>query len=169
MWRVFLREIFVLLIALALFPTAVILLLLHNDSVHTGLVFLYRQLISGGSSPEARWICGSSCFPLSHDSGDSRLNVVPQEHHGQKMGEPVLRLASGRCQRLVLLEGLGPLLLHVRVGRHSAELKQFVQLEGDSLLGCFLTLVLGIYCFSIFLNPSKGTKRNQFDSGYEES
>ncbi len=108
-------------------------------------------------------------FPLSHDSGDSRLNVVPQEHHGQKMANLYFALLLAAVSAWFFSKAWDLFYFMYALGDIPAELKQFVQLEGDSLLGCFLTLVLGIYCFSIFLNPSKGTKRNQFDSGYEES
>lgn len=170
MWRVILREIFVLFIALALFPTAVILLLLHNDSVHTGLVFLYRALISGGSSPGSAldlWIKLFSPYLMIQAIRGfmwSRRSIT-----GRKWANLYFALLLAGISAWFFSKAWDLFYFMYALGDMPAELKQFFELEGDSLLGSLLTLVLGIYCFSIFLNPYKGTKRNQFDSGCEES
>ncbi len=170
MWRVILREIFVLFVALALFPMAVILLLMHNDSVHTGLVFLYRQLISGGSFPGSAldlWIKLFSPYLMIQAIRGfmwSRRSIT-----GRKWANLYFAALLAGVSAWFFSKAWDLFYFMYALGDIPAELKQFFQLEGDSLLGCFLTLALSTYCFSIFLNPCKGGKRNKFESGCEES
>ena len=46
-----LREILVLVLSLAVFPTTVMLLLAYNDSLNVGLAFFQHEMIAGGTGP----------------------------------------------------------------------------------------------------------------------
>ena len=50
MYRIILREILILVLSLAVFPTTVILLLAYNDSLNVGLAF-FGRMIAGGIGP----------------------------------------------------------------------------------------------------------------------
>jgi hypothetical protein len=160
MWRILFRETIVLCVSLALFPTAVILLLIHNDALSSGLMFLRRQLLSGGTlsgSALELWIKIISPYLVIQAIRGfmwSHRSIV-----GRKWANLYFSALLAATSAWFLWHSWDLFYFMYALGDIPAELKQFVQLERDNLLGGLLAMGLSIYCFTVFLNPHKGAKK----------
>ncbi|MBI5251182.1 MAG: hypothetical protein HY912_16965 [Desulfomonile tiedjei] len=161
--RILFRECIVLCISLALFPAAVILLLLHNDALSTGLAFLRRLLFAGGSLSETAldlWVKVISPYLVIQAIRAfiwSQKSIV-----GRKWANLYFAALLAAISAWFFSKAWDLLYFMYALGDIPDELKQFFQLEGDNILAGALSLALSIYCFSTFLNPRRGAKK-KFD------
>lgn len=167
MWRVIFREIIVLCLSLALFPAAVFLLLLHNDSLGSVLSVLRRLLFCGGSIFESAldlWIkVVSPYLAIQAIRGYiwSKKSIV-----GKKWANLYFASLLAAISAWFLWKAWDLLYFMYALGDIPAELKQFFQLEGYDIAGGIFALALTIYCFTIFLKtdtrpPKKPPEENR--------
>ena len=121
MFRIILREILVLVLSLAVFPTTVMLLLAYNDSLNVGLAFFQHEMIAGGIGPGGTsltlWVkLLSPYLVLQAIRGFlwSQRSLV-----GRRWANLYFSVLARILGRALAVGGLGFVLFHVRAGRYA--------------------------------------------------
>jgi hypothetical protein len=166
MCRKILREIVTLCLCLAIFPFAVILFAVHSDSLNVGLAFLIRTVLSVSS--------GGAGLSLAIVVRLIAPYLIVQCIRGFLWSQKSL---TGRkwvnLYYAVLLTCLAAWALWnawdlfsfmLELGDMPAEIMQFLEIEGDHVLVFLGSVVLGVHCFRIFLDPA-GTRRPPANEG----
>ena len=157
MWKIFVRELIVLIVSVSALPAIVALYLIHTDSWTWGVLFLTRQMLPGGGEIVGSWI--TFWFKLFSPY------LILQSIRALLWSKRSLTGAKwANLYFALLLTGLGVwslrqawdlfFLMYV-LGDIPGELMQFFRLEGHHLLIFLVALLLAIHCFRTFLDPKK--------------
>jgi hypothetical protein len=162
MFRIIVREILILLLSLAVFPAAVILLLAYNDSLNLGPAFFAHEMFVGGMGPGGTsltlWVkLFSPYMVLQAIRGFlwSQRSLV-----GRRWANLYFSVLAASWAGSSLWRAWDLFYFMYALGDMPAELIQFFRLETTNLLisaGCGF---LAVYCFSIFLDPRKKENRS---------
>lgn len=161
MWYIVIRELIILILSLLLFPVAVLLVLLHGEAVDTGLVFVFRYVVSGGGPMGSIW---GMLFKVI--SPYIAIQAIRAYLWSQKSIEGRKWANLYFCGLLASLSGWffyqawDLFYFMYALGDIPGELEQFVQLEGENLVGSVLSGALSVYCFTVFLNPARKFPRS---------
>ncbi len=161
MWKIFVRELLILIVSVGTLPLAAIVYLIQTDSMNFEMMFLSRYLLSGGGD-----VLGSSItFWFKVISPYLIVQTIRALLWSKKS------LTGRRWANLyfaLLLIGLGGwslkqawdlfFLMYI-LGDVPGELMQFFELEGYHLLIFLVTVFLGIHCFRVFLDPKRHQPR----------
>jgi hypothetical protein len=160
MWYIVIRELIIIVLSLSLFPVAVLLVLLHGEAVDTGLVFVFRYILSGGGPMGSIW---GMLFKVI--SPYIAVQAIRAFLWSQRSVEGRKWAYLYFCGLLVLLSGWffyqawDLFYFMYALGDIPGELEQFVQLEGENVVGSVLSAALSIYCFMVFRNPTRRPRR----------
>lgn len=169
MWRIIFRESIILCVSLALFPAAVILLLLHNDALGSGVAFLRRQMFSGGTFSENvldLWLKMISPYLLIQAIRGfiwSQKSII-----GRKWANLLFAVVLAAISAWFFGKSWDLFYFMYVLGDIPAELNQFFRLERDNLVGGVLALALSVYCFVVFVNPYRGAKGKRGPNAREQ-
>ena len=157
MFRIILREIPVLVLSLAVFPTTVMLLLAYNDSLNVGLAFFQHEMIAGGIGPGGTsltlWVkLFSPYLVLQAIRGFlwSQRSLV-----GRRWANLYFSVLAASWAGRSLWGAWDLFYFMYALGDMPAELIQFFRLEATDLLIFVACTLVAIYCFGIFLDPKR--------------
>jgi len=160
MFRIILREILVLILCLAVFPVAVILLLVHNDSLNVGLHIFARDMLSGGIGPGGTsitlWVKLLSPYVVLQ-----AIRAFLWSHRslvGRQWANLYFSLLAGFMAAWSLWGAWDMFYFMYALGDMPAEVIQFFRLEAANLLTSVGCVFLAVYCFNIFLDPRRKPK-----------
>ena len=155
MWRRILREVIILYLCLAIFPVAVILFVVYNDSLSAGMAILSRGLLFWGASHAG--------FPTGMIVRLVTPYLVVQAIRGHRWSQ---RSLVGKrwvnlyfSLLLVTIAGWAfwtawdLFYFMYALGDIPAELPQFFELEWSSFLIFVTASLLAVRCFAMFLEP----------------
>jgi hypothetical protein len=158
MFRIILREILILALSLAVFPVAVVILLLaYKDPLGMGSAFLAHEMIAGGIGPGGTsltlWVkLFSPYMALQAIRGFlwSQRSLV-----GRRWANLYFSVLAASWAGRSLWEAWDLFYFMYALGDMPAELIQFFRLEATGLLTFVACALIAIYCFSIFLDPKR--------------
>jgi len=159
MWKIIVRELIVLTVSISALPAVVIVYLIQTDSWNTGLLFLTRQMLPGGSeiigSPITLWFKVFSPYLIIQSI--RALLWSKRSLTGTKWANLYFALLLTGLGGWSLMQAWDLFFLMYILGDVPGELRQFFKLEGHHLLIFLVAIFIAIHCFRTFLNP----KRNQ--------
>ncbi len=153
MFRIILREIFVLAVSLAVFPAVAVVLLVYTDSLGMGLsVFSHRLdlgLSGPGGIPMELWLRIVAPYAI--------VQAVRAYKWAQRSGEGrkwanlyffvILALLGARS----LWEAWDLWYFMYAMGDMPSEIAQFIELEAMNLIIVAISFSLGFYCLIVFV------------------
>jgi hypothetical protein len=156
MIRIILREILILVLSLAVFPAAlIILLLVYKDPLGMDSVFLAQEMMAGGIGPGGTsltlWVkLLSPYLVLQAIRGFlwSQRSLV-----GRRWANLYFSVLAAFWAGRSLWGAWDLFYFMYALGDMPAELIQFLRLEATGLLTFVACALIAIYCFSIFLDP----------------
>jgi hypothetical protein len=162
MGKIILREIAIWILSVAVLPVAVILYLIHTNSLSFGLVVISRDMFSGGSglaaSPLSLWVKLFSPYLLVQSVRAffwSRRSLT-----GTKWANLYFALLLACVAGWSLWEAWDLFYLMYALGDIPGELVQFLRLEVYNLIVFVAAVFLTIHCFRTFLNPARNARRH---------
>jgi hypothetical protein len=159
MWKIFVRELLILIVSIGALPLIAIIYLIQTDSMNFELVFLMRQLLSGGGdiigSPITFWFKVISPYLIVQSI--RALLWSKRSLTGTKWANLYFALLLTGLGGWSLKQAWDLFFLMYILGDVPGELMQFFELEGHHLVIFLVAIFLGIHCLRTFLNP----KRNQ--------
>ncbi len=159
MRKIFARELLILIVSVGTLPLIAIIYLIQTDSMNFELLFLIRQLLSGGSdiigSPITFWFKVISPYLIVQSI--RALLWSKKSLTGTKWANLYFALLLTGLGGWSLKQAWDLFFLMYILGDVPGELMQFFELEGHHLVIFLVAIFLGIHCFRTFLNP----KRNQ--------
>ena len=157
MLRIIFREILILVLSLAVFPAAVILLLAYNDSLNMGLAFFAHEMVAGGIGPGGTsltlWVkLFSPYLVLQAIRGFlwSQRSLM-----GRRWANLYFSVLAASWAGRSLWGAWDLFYFMYALGDMPAELIQFFRLEAAGLLTFAACALIAIYCFGIFLDPKR--------------
>jgi hypothetical protein len=165
MAKVIFRELLIFVGALSIFPVVVVFVLFYSDSWTLGRAFLSRELLSGGIGPGGTtvtlWLRLVSPYLVIQSI---RAYLWSQRSlKGKKWGNLYFALLMTGLGGWSLSQAWDLWYFMYALGDMPAELVQFVQLEASNLILGSGSLVLAVYCFRIFLDPTRQPQRRPND------
>lgn len=158
MFRVVLREALIFLVCLAVLPAVVVLLLLHSDSVQTGMMYLRRAVASGGwgpaGAPLAMWL--QLLVPYALVQAIRAYAWSQRTLTGRRCANLYFSILLGiiGCRSVYLAWDL--FYFMYALGDMPEALFQFFELEGLNVALAAGAFLLAVHCFRVFLNPRRG-------------
>lgn len=158
MFWVVLREALIFLVCLAVFPVGVVLLLLHSDSIETGMMFLTREAVSGGwgpaRAPLAMWL--QLLVPYALVQAIRAYAWSQRSFTGRRWANLYFAVLLGiiGCRSVYLAWDL--FFFMYSLGDVPEALFQFFELEGLNVALAAAAFLLALHCFRVFLNPHRG-------------
>jgi hypothetical protein len=157
MFRIIFREILILVVSLAVFPAAVILLLAYKDPLGMGSAFLAHEMIAGGIGPGGTsltlWVkLFSPYLVLQAIRGFlwSQRSLV-----GRRWANLYFSILAAFWAGRSLWGAWDLFYFMYALGDIPAELIQFFRLEATDLLTFVACALIAIYCFGIFFDPKR--------------
>jgi len=158
MFWVVLREALIFLVCLAVFPAVVVLLLLHSDSVETGMMYLTREAASGGWGPAGAPLamCLQLLVPYALVQAIRAYAWSQRSLTGRRWANLYFAVLLGiiGCRSVSLAWDL--FYFMYALGDVPEALFQFFELEGLNVAMAAATFLLALHCFRVFLNPHRG-------------
>lgn len=161
MWKIFVRELLILIVSIGALPLIAVIYLIQNDSMNFELVFFIRQLLSGGGD-----IMGSSInlwfkviAPYLIVQSIRALLWSKKSLTGTKWANLYFALLLTGLGGWSLKQAWDLFYLMYILGDVPGELMQFFKLEGHHLFIFLIAVFLGIHCFRTFLNPKRNRPR----------
>ena len=157
MWKILVRELIILIVSVGALPALAILYLIHTDSWNLGLLFLTRQLLSGGSeiigSPITLWFKIFSPYLIVQSI--RALFWSKRSVTGARWANLYFALLLTGLGGWSLRQAWNLFFLMYILGDVPGELMQFFRLEGHHLLIFLVAIFLAIHCLRTFLNPKR--------------
>ena len=157
MFRIIFREILILVLSLAVFPVAVILLLAYKDPLGMGSAFLAQEMIAGGI--RSRWhiphVVGQIVFSVHGIANDPGFLWSQRSLVGRRWANLYFSVLAATWAGRSLWGAWDLFYFMYALGDMPAELGQFFRLEAIDLLTFVACAVIAIYCFGIFLDPRR--------------
>ncbi|MGB6063796.1 MAG: hypothetical protein WBG50_03245 [Desulfomonilaceae bacterium] len=162
MFKIILREILVLLLSLAVFPAAGVLILIFSNSLDIGLSFLAQEYgLLGGMGPGGpavalwvKWFAPYLVLQTIRGFLWSQRSIT-----GRRWANLYFSALAASVAAWSLWSMWDLFYFMYALGDMPAELMQFFQLEGRNILTLLGCVFLCIYCLGIFLHPER--KRQQ--------
>ena len=163
MWRIIFREIIVLAGSLAIFPAAVIVLLVLSDSSNVSRLLssrdlLYGLTVSGGAIPHLwfRFIAPYLVVQAIRGYLWSQRSVT-----GRKWANLYFFILLAFIGGWSLWNSWDLFYFMYALGDIPGELLQFVELEANNLIIAAASLFLAVHCARIFIDPSRKSPRER--------
>lgn len=157
MFRIILREILILILALAVFPVAVILVVIYKDPLGMGSALLPREIfmagIVRGETSFGVWATLLSPYMVLQTIRGflwSQRSLV-----GRRWANLYFSVLAAAWAARSMWGAWDLFYFMYALGDIPAELAQFFRLEATDLLTAVACAVIAIYCFGIFLDPQK--------------
>ncbi|MGO9568140.1 MAG: hypothetical protein ACLP5H_11415 [Desulfomonilaceae bacterium] len=157
MFRIIVREILILVLSLAVFPAAVILLLVYKDPLGMGPALLAQEMIAGEilfrGTPLTLWVkLFSPYLVLQAIRGFlwSQRSLV-----GRRWANLYFSVLAATWAGRSLWGAWDLFYFMYALGDMPAQLGQFFRLEAINLLTFLACAFIAIYCFGIFLDPRR--------------
>ena len=158
MFRIILREILILVLSLAVFPVAVVILLLaYKDPLGMGSAFLAHEMIAGGIGPGGtslalwvKWFSPYMALQAIRGFLWSQRSLV-----GRRWANLYFSVLAASWAGRSLWGAWDLFYFMYALGDMPAELIQFFRLEATDLLTFLACALIAIYCFGIFLDPKR--------------
>jgi hypothetical protein len=162
MFRIILREIVILVLSLAVFPTTVILLLVYNDSLNLGPAYFAQELLAGGMGAAGTSITLWAKFFSPYLVLQAIRGFLWSQRSlaGRRWANLYYALLAATWAAVSLWRVWDLFYFMYALGDMPAELIQFFQLEGTDLLIAVGCGILAVYCFTIFLDPRRKQERS---------
>ncbi len=155
MWRKILREVIIFYLCLAIFPVAVILFVIHSNSLNAGMAVLSRGVLFWGASAT-----GSSLAVLMRliapyliVQAVRAFRWSQQSLAGKKWGNLYFSVLLAAIAGWAFWTAWDLFYFMYALGDIPAELLQFFQLEWSDILIFTTSSLLAIRCFAIFMDP----------------
>ena len=170
MFRIILREILILVLSLAVFPAAVVILLIYNDPLNMGPAFLAGEMFGGGiglsGAAVTLWIkLFSPYMVLQAIRGFLWSQRSPV---GRRWANLYFSVLAASWAARSMWRAWDLLYFMYALGDVPAELGQFFRLEATDLLTAVACALIAIYCLRIFLDPQKKHRRPGGRARHEE-
>jgi hypothetical protein len=156
MWLKVLREVIILYLCLAIFPVAVILFVIYNDSLSAGMAIVSRGLLFWGASQAGlsaailmRLIAPYLIVQAIRGYWWSRRSLV-----GKKWANFYYALLLVSMAGWAFWRAWDLFYFMYALGDIPAEIPQFLELEWSSVLILVSASMLAIRCFLVFLDPA---------------
>jgi hypothetical protein len=172
MLRILLREILIFIGCLLIFPVAVIVLLIYGGSLDWGLMFIVQGVLPIGMvlSPETVFMVGSRLIaPYLMVQTLRALRWSQRSLTGRRWANLYFFGMLVTTGGWFFWQAWDLFYFMYALGDIPSELGQFLAIEGKSVvvfLGC---MILGFYCFSIFLNPRRRHTESETDQQTQPS
>ena len=157
MWKIVVRELIVLIVAVGALPAIVVLYLIHTDSWSWGILFLTRQMLPGGGeivgSTITLWFKLFSPYLILQSI--RALLWSKRSLTGAKWANLYFALLLTGLGGWSLLQAWDLFFLMYVLGDVPGQLMQFFELEGHHLAIFLVAVFLAIHCFRTFLNPKR--------------
>ena len=158
MFKIILREILVLLLSLAVFPAAVVLLLIFSDSLDIGLSFLAQEygLLGGmgpGGSVVALWVKWFAPYLVLQAIRGFLWSQ--RSLNGRRWANLYFSALTASVAAWSVWRMWDLFYFMYALGDMPAQLMQFFQMEARDILTFIGCVILVVYCFSIFLHPER--------------
>jgi hypothetical protein len=150
MRKIFARELLILIVSIGTLPAVAIIYLMGTDPSNLELLFVTRQLMSGGSD-----IVFKAISPYLIVQTIRALLWSKKSLSGTKWANLYFALLLTGLGTWSLKQAWDLFFLMYALGDVPGELMQFFKLEGHHLLIFLVALFLGIHCFRTFLNPKR--------------
>jgi hypothetical protein len=157
MLQIIFREILILVLSLAVFPAAVVLLLAYNGFLNVGLTFLAHEMLLGGAGSGGT----SISLWLKLLSPYLVVQVIrgflwsQRSIAGRKWANLYFSVLATSASAWLAWEVWDLFYFMYALGDMPAELTQFFRLEAYNLLTLLCCLFLAVYCFAVFLDPRR--------------
>ncbi|MBI4962414.1 MAG: hypothetical protein HY913_03990 [Desulfomonile tiedjei] len=165
MWWTILVEILILIGSLAIFPAAVVGLLVLSDSSNLSRILFSREIlhgltVSGGAIPHLwfRFVAPYLVVQAIRAYFWSQRSLT-----GRKWGNLYFSILLFLLGGWSLWNSWDLFYFMYALGDIPAELLQFVELEANNLMVAIASLALTVYCFWIFLDPTRKPLRRGGD------
>ena len=163
MWWIICREALILGLSLALFPLAIIVFLVHGDSSSAGVTAVLRGLLAGV------WDSGSPSVGLALRVVTPYLLVqavrgfvwAQRSLIGRRWAHLYFALLLGAAAAWSFWEAWDLLYFMYALGDIPGELIQFFRLQGRNVLIFIGSVLLGVHCLRIFLDPTRKSPRSR--------
>jgi hypothetical protein len=155
MWRKILREVIILYLCLAIFPVAVILFVIHSDSLTAGMAVLSRGVLFWGASSTGpslavlmRFIAPYLIVQALRAFRWSQRSLV-----GKKWANLYFSVLLAFIAGWAFWTAWDLFYFMYALGDIPGELPQFFQLEWSNVLIFITSSLLSVRCFAIFTDP----------------
>ncbi|MBI5568954.1 MAG: hypothetical protein HY914_03330 [Desulfomonile tiedjei] len=155
-WIIF-REALILVLSLALFPLAIIVFLVHGDSASAGVAAVLRGVFS------RTWSAGSPSLGLVFQFVAPYLLVqcvrgvvwAQRSLRGRRWAHLYFTVLLTGAAVWSFSEAWDLFYFMYALGDMPGELMQFLELQGRNVLIFGGSVLLGIHCFKVFLDPTR--------------
>jgi hypothetical protein len=163
MWRKILREVIILYLSLAIFPVAVILFVIHNDSLSAGMAILSRGILFWGAvqAGPSSAILVRLITPYFIVQAIRAFLWSQRSPAGKKWANLYFSALLVSVAGWSFWNAWDLFYFMYALGDIPAELLQFLRLEWGSVLICLASLLLAIRCLAIFLNPAEKPREEE--------
>ncbi len=155
MWRKILREVIILYLCLAIFPVAVVLFVIHSDSLSAGMAVLSRGVLFWGasSSGPSLAVLVRLIAPYLIIQAIRAFRWSQRSLAGKKWANLYFSLLLVTIAGWAFWTAWDLFYFMYALGDIPAELPQFFQLEWSNVLIFTTSVLLAIRCFAIFMDP----------------
>ncbi len=157
MWWIIFREALILVLSLALFPLAIVVFLVHGDSASAGVAAVLRGVFSRA------WSAGNPSLGLVFQFVAPYLLVqcvrgviwAQRSPRGRRWANLYFALLLAGAAIWSFSEAWDLFYFMYAVGDMPGEIVQFFELQGRNVLILAGSVLLGIHCFRIFIDPTR--------------
>jgi hypothetical protein len=160
MFRLILREALILLLCLAVLPAAIVLLLLHSDSIQMEMMYLSREMASGGWGPAGAsldmWL--KLLIPYALVQAIRAYAWSQRSLTGRRWANLYFAVMLGIIGARSVYPAWDLFYFMLALGDVPEALWQFFELEGLNVALAAAAYLLAVHCFRVFLNPQRGLR-----------
>lgn len=157
MFWVILREVLILLACLALFPAVVVLLLVYSDSMPAGMMYLRRQLATGGWGPGGTslvlWL--KMLVPYAVVQTIRAYAWSQRNLTGRRWANLYFAVLLGIMGARSAYLAWDLFYFMYALGDMPQEILQFLDMEGFNVAVGVVSFLLAAYCIRVFLDPGR--------------
>jgi hypothetical protein len=157
MWRTILREVIILYLCLAIFPVAVILFVIYNDSLSAGMAILSRGVLfwGAGQTGLSLAILVRLIAPYLIVQAIRAFRWSQRSLAGKKWANLYFSVLLVFLAGWAFWSAWDLFYFMYALGDIPAELLQFIRLEWSSVMICMTSSLLAFRCFAIFMDPMR--------------
>ena len=161
MFRIFLREILIFILALAVFPVAIIIVVLYKDPLGLGSALLPSEIFMAGMvrSETSFGVWATLLSPYMVLQTIRGFLWSQRSLVGRRWANLYFSVLAAAWAARSMWGAWDLFYFMYTLGDIPAELRQFFRLEAIDLLTAVACAVIAIYCFSIFIDPQQRQRR----------